>query len=137
VLLHWLLEDADTRAELVPRLAEAPWLERLGLGRILRLIVHLQATDPEFRYDRLEARLEEADRDLLSRLVLDDELGREHFAPERAEALFELLDRRHRQAQLAELRVRVREADRAGNLEEALRLYEQIALLERRHAAAP
>lgn len=131
ILLNCLLASAAIREEVVPLLRGLPNLESLATHRILRAVLNLWETQGEVRYAELEARLEENDRELLASLVLADELSEEEHTLEQALACVEKLQADQREAERARLRALVRQAERAGDLEEALRLAAQLAELDK------
>ncbi len=68
----------------------------------------------------LDGRLGEASRALLHEIVAADEIGDDDACLAQAEACLRRLDEDFRRKQIAEMRDRVRIAERSGNVEEAL-----------------
>jgi DNA primase len=135
ILLNLLLSNEEARAELVPRLEQLPALEQFATRRIFKALFALQA-DGRFGYDELHARLEESDRELLASAVLQDEMPQDEtnsFAVslELGEQCLHSLEHSGFKARVATLKARVKEAERSGNLNEALRLAEELHRLER------
>ncbi len=82
-------------------------------------------------YGEIEARLSEADRELMASLVLADKPSDEEYSLGRALDCLKELDVAGREANRAALKARIKEAERAGMLEEALRMMEELGRLER------
>jgi len=107
LLVNLLLANPEARAEVIPQGGEA------------------------WGYSDLEARLEEQDKALLASVVFADAMREQDASLEQALAFLPQLEHQERQARLAELRERVKAAERAGDIEQALRLTEE---LNRAHA---
>jgi DNA primase len=131
ILLNSLLLSGETRREIIPRLRGMPETEQFTTRRILQSLFALHDNQPQFRFAELEARLEEPDRALLSSVVFADELGEENYTLEQALACLRRLEGESRESQRALLRKRVKEAEGAGDLAEALRLAEELGRLEK------
>jgi DNA primase len=131
ILLNSLLLREEIRKTIVPVLKETPQVEQFATGRIFRSLFTLYDHEPRFRYPELEGRLEETDRALLASVAFADELGEEDYTLEQALACLKRLDEEGRQSQRANLRALVKEAERSGNLSEALRLTQELSKLEK------
>lgn len=130
LLLKCLLADPALRRQIVPQLKQLP-REGLATARILEALIMAEDSGARLAYSELEARLEDPDRELLASLVLADELGEETCTPEQAWACVDALRVAGREAQRRRLRAMVKQAERAGNLDEALRLTQELAELDR------
>lgn len=131
LLLNALLSSRDIRDEIVPSLAEIPQIDQFTTRRIFQTLFSLHGSQPEFTFAELEARLEEADKALLASIVFSDELGDAAPKLDQARACVSALAAEVREARRAELRSRVREAERSGKIEEALHLTEELGRIER------
>ncbi len=131
ILLNSLLLSGEIRREIVPRLRKMPEIGSFTTRRILEALFTLHDNQPEFRFAELEARLGEADRALLSSVAFADEIGEENYTLEQAVACLRRLEAESGESQRALLRRRVEEAERAGDLTEALRLNEELNRLGR------
>ncbi len=89
-------------------------------------------TSTGFRYSDLEGRLSEADRDLLSSVVFADEVLEEEKAAEQALSCLRSLKAQDPKSEVAALRAQIKAAERDGNLEEAMRLAEELDRRSRR-----
>ena len=70
--------------------------------------------------------LEESEKNLLASVVFADEVGEESYSAEQVSACLKRLEGEGRELHKTELRTRVRDAERAGDLEEAMRLTEEL-----------
>jgi len=131
MLLNALLGDAEMRPEIAGELRAFEAVSRFTTRRVFQAIFALEDAGERVSFDNLHARLEEADRDLLAEVVLNEE---EEFSREAVEAALESVRASEGQQQRAELKVRIKELERAGNWEEALRLMADLRALEQ---AAP
>jgi hypothetical protein len=73
----------------------------------------------------VEGRLEDSGKALLAEVVFADALGEPRAALEQALAFLPKLERQERETRMAELKTRIRKAEQEGNLDEAMRLWEQ------------
>ena len=99
-------------------------------ARIFQAIFALEAGGGTLDFEEVHARLEEADQDLLAQAVLERRCGRfreEEFAA--AMASVRRVGRRSTGAR--QLKARIKERERAGNWNEALRLTAELQALER------
>jgi DNA primase len=131
ILLNSVLLSEEIREEIVPRLAGMPEIAQFTTRRIFQALFALHANQPRFRFSDLEARLEESDRAVLAAVVIADELGREHYTLAEAQACLRKLEEERLDSAKTSLRTRVREAERSGNLAEALRLNDELGKLGR------
>ena len=133
ILLNSLLSNSDIRGEVLAPLREMPEVGQFAAVRIFRSLFALYDQNPGFRFSDLEARLDEQDKRLLSSMVLADETREEDCTLEQAAACLRRLREEGRATEKASLRRRVREAERAGDLSEAMRLAGDLAELEKSH----
>ncbi|MGI8741677.1 MAG: DNA primase [Bryobacteraceae bacterium] len=138
LLLNALLVSSGARAEVLPRLLELEIAEQFVTRRILNALLSVGPSSggaspargfrdgPSFTFSDLEGRLNDSDRDLLTKLVFADELGEEAGAFEQAMECLRTLESQNRQLQRTNLRDRIRTAERNGDMREALRLMEEL-----------
>jgi DNA primase len=128
LLLNALLsEGADT----APLLEELRGMETIGVlpsRRIFQAIFSLGDTGGRTRFSEVWARLDEADRNLLSQAALAEDF---EASPEELLASVESLRRTEGQQRRSRLKTRIRDSERSGRLEDAIRLMEELQLLER------
>ena len=114
-LLLCLLNDADSQSQLAGNLLEAPFLERLQMGRIFHTLAEIHAHHDSVSYQALHDRLTEPDQVLLSSVVLADSISGETFSVDLARACLETMYASERQREIAEMRQRIKDAERAGD----------------------
>jgi DNA primase len=129
ILLNSLLLREEIRGDILPRLRSMPQVERFASAGLFRALFSLYDRQPDFRLSDLESRLEEADRTLLASVVFADEIAEEDYTLPQAVACLERLEQEDWESRRTDLRARVKEAERAGDLPEALRLAEELGRL--------
>jgi hypothetical protein len=87
---------------------------------VLESACALYEAEPDFDWASLESRLNDKQRELLSHIVIADSSG-ETMSPEQAMAYLDYLRAQEHTAQ-AELKSRIMAAERAGDMNEAMRL---------------
>ena len=130
ILLNLLISDAEARQELIPELEQLPAVEQFATRRIFKALFALHAGGT-VAYEELHARLEENDRELLASAVLLDETDSSVTSLSLGVECLRSLQRSSLKTLVAELKGRVKEAERSGNLREALRLAEELHNLEK------
>jgi DNA primase len=131
ILLNAVLESLEVRRSILPRLKQAPELEQFATRRIFEALIAAEESGAPLRVADVQARLGEADQRLFASLLFADKEGEEEATEERAEACMRALEESGREARRAALKARIREAERAGMLEEALRITEELGRLDR------
>src|ERR1700722_2422487 len=131
LLLNLLVSNPDAPRELIAGLEDLPAVERFATKRIFRALFALEAGGGPVTYEELHARLEESDQNLLASAVLQDETNDTVISLRQGVECLRSLERSGLQTQLAALKAQVKEAERAGNLSEALRLAAVLHQLER------
>jgi DNA primase len=123
MLLNAALSDAETRAGIVAGLRSLDAVSRFASRRIFQAIFALQESGERVAFDNVHARLEEADQNLLAEAVLGqgEDISREDVA-----AALESVRHSEGQQQREQLKARIKEAERAGKWEEALRLTAEL-----------
>lgn len=135
LLLHALLNDAQARAEIVPRLGELTVLQNSPSHEIFETIRRMAAAGEALTYLALEARLGGEARERLATLVFADDTLGESYSTALALSCLQKLDAAEKEACRSRLRRRIQEAERGGNVAEALRLLEELDRLEHRGQA--
>ena len=130
-LLQVLLSGEHGSKELIGGLETVHVLERVATRRIYQAIRALHAGGEEVTFDAVNARLEPGDQVLLAEALLSEEAEYHQRDAAYGRHCFESLRRSDEQLQREELKARVKQAERAGNLEEALRLAEELRQIER------
>ena len=128
VLLNAVLSGPEMSGEIIPELRSIDAMDRLSSRRIFHAMFALEAAGEPLTFDQVNARLEEADRNLLAEAVLREDV---EFSREEVLAAVESMRRSEAQNQRGQLKTRIKEAERGGRWEEALRLMEELNRLER------
>ena len=125
-LLRALLENPEAQAELPDRLRALGPLSGFVSAGIFETILKLAADDAPITHSAIEGRLSDADKDLLAKALMDDEEVAETPSIEQARACVQRLENDARRGEAAGLRDRIKAAERAGDLAEALRLAAEL-----------
>jgi thioredoxin-like negative regulator of GroEL len=112
--------------EVIPHLRDMPVVDRFVTKQVFKAIFAMHGDGTPFRFADLEGRLSEADRDLLSSVVFADEVLEEDRAQEQALACLRSLKAQDPKSEVASLRAQIKAAEREGNLQEVMRLAEEL-----------
>ncbi|HLJ51037.1 MAG TPA: DNA primase [Bryobacteraceae bacterium] len=126
-LLRALMESAEARRELIPTLQEIGMVQNFTYKRLFEALFMAAATNENIQLADLQARLNEADADLLARIVLADE-NKEGTALDVALQIVRM-ETKHQEMRKAELKDRIKVAERAGDLAGALQLTQELNAL--------
>ena len=128
MLLIALVTDARLRAELIAPLRRLQTIDTLPSRRVFQAIFALEEAGGRVGFDEVNGRLEEADQSLLAQTVLSEDC---EVTREEVEAAVESMQRSEQQHLRVQLKTRIKELDRAGRLDEAMRLDLELQALER------
>jgi DNA primase len=126
-----LLSSRSARDLLIPKLRESASVSKYRTASLIDAISRLHEQNPEFTLPELEGRLDDRGRDLLSHLMFSSDSDDIH-TEELAQRLVEHLAWQEFEVYIADLRSRIRQAERSGDLHEALRLTEEYNGLKSR-----
>jgi DNA primase len=126
LLLNALLKSEEACAEVLPQLAQMDAVKRFVTHSIFEAMFAISAAQDVLTFSNLEARLAEADRDLLSRLVFADEGSEDNRGVEQARDCLLALQRNEQELRRTNLKSLIQTAERSGNLAEALRLSQEL-----------
>ncbi len=129
-LLHCLLTNPETRREVIPRLRELDAIQGFETKAIFEAVVQSWDEKPGFTYPDLEARLPDNERALMGKLLFDEDLSEETASMEQALNCLRRLESSTTKSARSDLRRRIQDAERGGNLEEALRLMKELDALQ-------
>jgi len=135
-LLNVLLSDLDGREQLLDQLPKMEILQRLASRRVFQAILTIHAAGASLTFDAVNSRLEEPDQRLLAVTVLSGESEGQEFTLEYGIQCLNGLRRSDYQQRVQELKRSIKEAERTGNLAEAIRLAQELQKVERRPAGA-
>ncbi len=127
VLLHALLDEPDLQGELISELKSMETIARFSTRRVFEAMFAIEAAGGRLSFEEINARLEEADQDLFAHAVIRDDIT---ASREAAMACLESLRRSENQLRREQLKARIKEAERARQWEEALRLGEELQRLD-------
>src|SRR5439155_10897884 len=128
VLLAAVMADASMRTQVISELKSIQSIERLPSHRIFQAVFALEASGGRISFEEIHARLEETDRRLLADAVMRDDV---QSSPEEVLAAVESMRRSEQHELRGRLKTRIKEAERAGAWEEALRLTGELQRFER------
>jgi DNA primase len=126
LLLHSLLASEAARREAILALRDLPAVDRFITKNIFKALLAMHFDAAPFRLADLEGRLGEADRDLLSSVVFADEVLEEDQAVEQAWACMRSLKLQDPKSEMAAIRAQIKVAERQGDLQEAMRLAQEL-----------
>ncbi len=125
VFVNLLLNDVEARREVIPRIKNLASIEQFRTWPLLAIMIQLQDGGEDWGYADVEGRLADSGKILLAEVVFADALGEPQASLEQALAFLPQLEHQDRQTRMAELKTRIRKAEQDGNLDEAIRLWEQ------------
>jgi hypothetical protein len=129
MLLNALFAGDGMREEALAELKDMDAVGRLATRRIFQAAFAMESSGSPVTFHEVHARLEEADQNLLADAVLQEEV---ELSPEAVRAALVSMRRSGERHDREQLKARIKESERAGNWEEALRL---TAELEARNRA--
>lgn len=124
ILLSAIFSCPDIHEELFSYLKVLTSLKTGTAGKIYDAILSLHEAGSPVNYGAVHARLDESLQELLAAGILNDDC--DPATPEEAMACLETLVERERETEKSAIKNRVKEAERAGDLHEALRLYQEL-----------
>jgi DNA primase len=138
MVLRTLFLDPEKSAEVVEQLKSVESLNRLATRRIFQAVFAEEAADSGsdaagVSFDRVNARLEDADRQLLADAVLQEDTG---ASREEVTAAIASLRRAEAQDRRKDIKLRIKELERGGKWEDAVRLTAELQDLERKGSGA-
>jgi len=124
ILLPLLVNDSETRAQLIDKLRDLPALRQLGTAPIFDALFTMHDAGETISFNTLHARIHPSLQDVLAAIVLDSGGG---ATLEDGLACVEALRREDRETILRDLKSRIKSAEREGRLSEALALMQQLS----------
>ena len=134
-LIHVLLSDVEGRQSLLAELENVEMLARIPTRHIYQAILAVFASGASVTFDAVSARLEESGRALLAHVLFSEEVEQHEMNLDYGISCLESLRRSEEQLRRSELKARIKQAERAGNVLEALRLAQELEHLERQNFA--
>jgi DNA primase len=130
-LIQVLLSEIDGRDRLIAEFDNVAILDRLATRRVFQAIRAVYASGGSLTFDAVNARLEQADQNVLAELLLSEGADSGEQNLEYGRRCLESLMRSEGQLRRSELKAQVKQAEREGNVIEALRLAQELERLER------
>jgi DNA primase len=127
MVLGLVLTDGEAAAQIIPQLRDLPAVKASPASRIYAALFALEAMGEPVDFSHLHGRLEDDDRKLIS-----ETLFHEAVPPTLADVLACLDSMRHHELAngIGQIKQQIKEAERAGNMREALRLMDELRKLE-------
>ena len=114
ILLNSLLHSQEVREAIIPRLRQMASVDQFVTRRIFQALFALHESGARFGFAELDARLEEADKALLSQAAFADGIAEEHQLLDQAQASLRQLEGADLASQKGTLKARIKEAERSG-----------------------
>ncbi|HWC96732.1 MAG TPA: DNA primase [Candidatus Sulfopaludibacter sp.] len=128
MLLSAILRDAEIRDEVLEELKSIDAIHAFASRHIFQVMFGLHDAGGQIGFDEIHARLEEADQGLLAEAVLNDD---SQASREEVMAAVASMRRSHVEEMRRQLKLKIRESERGGHWEDALRLTGELQTLER------
>ena len=128
MLLAALLTHPEWRADIVGQLRDMEAINGMESRRILQSVFALDESGGRVAFDELNARLEEGDQNLLAQALLNEDC---EITRGQVSAALDSMRRTEEQHRRVQLKSRINESERAGRMEEAMRLAMELQILER------
>jgi DNA primase len=129
-LINVILSGAEGREQLIEELSEME-LDALDTRKILQAAISVHASGAAVTFDSVSSRLEDNDRRMLAEMAFADDPAVEEFGMEWGVKCLARLKETAARQRATQLKGRINEAERAGNLEEAMRLMQELSRLQR------
>jgi len=130
ILLPLLLSNADARGELIGGLREIAALQQGPTAKIYATLMAMHEAGDPIGFNSVHERLAPEDQERLASIVLDPaavpDSGEDGAGLENGRACLNALLRDEREARRRELKVRIRQAEREGRMQDALRLMSEL-----------
>jgi DNA primase len=138
VLLRSLLTDPEVRETLIVPLGASEVARTWPAWPVIRAVIELADAGDAVTYPAVEARLaDEAQKNLLSGAIFADNTSGEVFSRDQARLYVGVLESEDAKLRAEGLRTRLKQAERSGNMDEALRLNAEHTALQRTQARRP
>jgi DNA primase len=131
-LVNVLLSGIEGCDGLVAELEKLEILQRVALRRVFQAVLAVHAAGLPLTYDAVNSRLEDADQNLLAATLMSADADGHDLLPAYGMQCLESLRKSDDLHQRQELKARIKDAERARNLVEAMRLAQELQMMERR-----
>jgi DNA primase len=130
-LLSVLLSDVEGRESLLADLEKLDILDRLATRRIYQTVLGVYSGGGALTFGAVSSRLEPEDQSALAEAILSEEVEGRETTLEYGRQCLESLRRSDDQRRCRDLKVRIKEAERAGDTGEVMRVLKELQSLER------
>jgi len=128
MLLNVIVSDAEIRDQVIEELKTIEALHNFPSRKIFQAIFSLHDGGGTIAYDEVHARLEESDQHLLADAVLNEDA---HATHEEVLAALASMRKSQMEETRRQMKLQIKEAERGGNWQEALRMTAELQHLER------
>ena len=130
MLLNLLIRNPEARQPLIGELKSLPAVGQFASSRVFQAVFALHESGSRITFADVHARLEDDDRHLLEVLLSNDTEEASLSLEQGMRCLLSLREQEAR-GRAAAMKARIREAERSGNLAEALRLTAELKGMEK------
>jgi DNA primase len=131
MLLQAVLLDEESRHAVLPQLRRLAAIENFATRRVFEAVFQAADSGSAVDFSQVEGRLDEANRALLHEVIFADHIVDETVYLDQALACLRRLEEEQFESQRAELRARVKSAEREGKLQDALHWMKELGRLEK------
>jgi len=128
MLLNGLLRDPEAADALLRELRSLETIATLPTRHIFQAIFAIHESGGRVAFDAVHGRLEEPDQELLAQAVLAED---SEFSQEEVDAALASMRRSESERRRGDMKRRIKELERAGDWQEAIRMAEELHRLER------
>ena len=126
ILISLLIASDEARAEFVPELKTMAVIKESPARKIYAALFAMHDAGALMHFGDLHARLDEAGQKMLAATLIGTESGDAEVTIEHGRSCLEALRELNSRMEPAEIKIKIREAERAGNITEALRLMQLL-----------
>jgi DNA primase len=134
-LINVLLSHSEGCDRLIEDLMRVETLDRLDTRRILQAIIAVHAAGGRVTFDAVAARLEDNDRRILAEMLFAEDPAVEEFGVDWGRKCIERLRDADGRQRYMQLKAEINDAERAGRMDEAMRLMQELGRLDRGNSA--
>ena len=133
ILLNLLIRNAEAREPLIRELKPLAAIAGFASSRVFQAVFALHESGSRITFADVHARLEENDRALLE-VLLSNDTEETSLSLEQGMRCLQSLQEQEARGRAAAMKARIREAERSGNMAEALRLMAELKGMEKARA---
>jgi DNA primase len=126
VLVNLLLRSEEARREVMPKIRGLRTLQQLRLWPLLQVMLQLEESGEKWGFEDVDVRLRQDEKNLLAAAAFADAVDVDEASLEQALAFLPKLERKEKEAGITDIKDQIREAEKAGDLAEAMRLMEEL-----------